>query len=118
MLARRAAFITQCLRVSVLAVALAIARWLWSRRKKPRLEDEKLTTSPNIRSGSELFTGVMPSLPPGELLSQESLDLSESERAAISYKYVVLTPHFAFVPLHFCVHILNGSVLVSGTIAF
>ena len=107
MLSRRAAFINLCLRVSVLAVALAIARWLWSRRKKPRLEDEKSTTSPKVLSGSELFTGVMPSLPPGELMSQESLELSESERAGISYKYVVLTSHFTFVPSHFRVHKLN-----------
>jgi hypothetical protein len=87
-----AAFFQRWLRVSFLAVALAIARWLWSRRKKPPIEDGGCRTAITSGGGVELCTGVMPSLPAGEptslASSRERRMLSETERAAIVYKYV------------------------------
>jgi hypothetical protein len=87
--ARAATFYKQWLRISVLAIALAIARWLWSRRRKPRIEDEN-RSSLIADSSSELFTGVAPSLSAGHPASDEPHMLSESERAAIVYKYMMI----------------------------
>ena len=92
------AFLQRWLRVSVLAIALAIAQWLWSRRNKNRLEkDDGKTLSAGV--GTEAC-GAPPTLHAGMssslAASTERRILTDSERASINYRCVLATPLFAY----------------------
>jgi hypothetical protein len=83
------AVLVRCLKVSALAVVLTIARWLWSRRKKNGVEDDKSKT-PVAVEGPGVTGGAVPLLHAGVAVANSAPspeeDCNPGARPIINYK--------------------------------